>query len=322
MTGYGTGTRLDPLEATTETRNPGTTEIDLLPSLDVLRLINDEDDTVAGAVRDALPELARVVELGVAALHADGRIHYFGAGTSGRIAVLDAAELLSTYTLEPGRVVAHHAGGAAALIGPVENAEDDAELGAAEAEQVRGGDLAIGLSASGRTRYVIGALRTAAAAGATTVLLSCNPRAPFGEHVHVDLAVDTGPEVVAGSTRMKAGTAQKLVLNAFSTAVMIRLGRTYSNLMVHVTATNAKVRGRLVTILMEATGADQRTCGAALSAAGGDCKVALVHLLTGVAPGRAEAALGTARGVVRDALTLLDADSRQGADDPSHETQL
>ncbi|MGH8822969.1 MAG: N-acetylmuramic acid 6-phosphate etherase [Jiangellaceae bacterium] len=301
--------RLDPLEAPTEGRNPRTTEIDLLPTLGMLQLINDEDALVAHAVRAALPELARVVDLGVEALRSGHRIHYFGAGTSGRLGVLDVAELLPTYTFEPGRVVAHHAGGTRALMDAVEDIEDDGDLGAADASGVHAGDLVVGLTASGRSPYVLGALRRSAAAGAATVLVSSNPQAPYGREVDVDVAVDTGPEVIAGSTRMKAGTAQKLVLNAFSTAVMVRLGRTYSNLMVHMTVTNAKLRGRLVTILMDATGEDQRTCELALISAGGDCKVALVCLLAGVPPEQAAAALDAAEGVVRRALSLLDSSS-------------
>jgi N-acetylmuramic acid 6-phosphate etherase len=301
----GAAVWIDPDEVPTERRNPATVGIDDLPTLEMLRLINTEDARVATAVAATLPQLARVVDMAVESLHGGGRVHYFGAGTSGRIAVIDAVELLPTFNLEPGRFVPHHAGGEKALVRAVENVEDDDRQGERDAADLRAGDLAVGLAASGRTPYVIGALRAAAAAGAGTVLVSSNPQASFGSQVDVHIAVDTGPEVIAGSTRMKAGTAQKLVLNAFSTAVMVRLGRTYSNLMVHMTAANAKLRGRLVTILMQATGQDDEACTAALTAAGGDLKVALVSVLGGVPAERAAAALTAAGGVVRSALHLL-----------------
>ncbi|GAA4557644.1 N-acetylmuramic acid 6-phosphate etherase [Planotetraspora kaengkrachanensis] len=291
--------------APTEGANPRTRDIDLRSTLDMLRLINDEDRLVAPAVRAALPELAKAVDLGVSALMAGRSIHYFGAGSSGRIAVLDAAELLPTYTIDPRQFVAHHAGGLAAFEQAMENVEDDEATGAAEALGLGAGDLAIGLSASGRTPYVAGALRAAGAAGAATVLVSSNPPAPLGEQVDVHVAVATGPEVIAGSTRMKAGTAQKLVLNTFSTAVMIRLGRTYSNLMTDVTATNAKLRGRLVTILEEATGRTEEQCARTLTAAEGDLKVALVCLLADAPVGEARIALQAAGGGVRAALADL-----------------
>jgi N-acetylmuramic acid 6-phosphate etherase len=291
--------------APTERANPRTLDIDLRSTLDMLKLINDEDRLVAPAVRVVLPELAKAVELGVSALLAGRSIHYFGAGSSGRIAVLDAAELVPTYTIDPQQVVAHHAGGIAAFEQAIENVEDDEAMGAAEALGLGEGDLAIGLSASGRTPYVAGALRAASAAGAATVLVSSNPPAPLGDKVDVHVAVDTGPEVIAGSTRMKAGTAQKLVLNTFSTAVMIRLGRTYSNLMIDVTATNAKLRGRLVTILEEATGRTEAQCAETLTAAEGDLKVALVCLLADAPVGEARIALQAAGGRVRAALADL-----------------
>ncbi|MEV0969878.1 N-acetylmuramic acid 6-phosphate etherase [Microtetraspora glauca] len=291
--------------APTEGANPRTLDIDLRSTLEMLKLINDEDGLVAPAVRAVLPELATAVDFGVSALLTGRSIHYFGAGSSGRIAVLDAAELVPTYTIAPERVVAHHAGGTSAFEQAMENVEDDAATGAAEALGLGEGDLAIGLSASGRTPYVAGALRAASAAGAATVLVSSNPAAPLGDEVDVHIAVDTGPEVIAGSTRMKAGTAQKLVLNAFSTAVMIRLGRTYSNLMIDVTATNAKLRGRLVTILEEATGRTEAQCAETLTAAEGDLKVALVCLLADAPVGEARIALQAAGGRVRAALAEL-----------------
>jgi N-acetylmuramic acid 6-phosphate etherase len=293
----------------TEVRNPRTTEIDVLPTLEILRLINAEDALVPGAVAEALPQVAKAVDLEVEALRSGGRVHYFGAGTSGRLAVLDAAELPPTYGIDPGLVVAHHAGGMGAISRAVENVEDDASLGAHDAAEVNRGDVAVGITASGRTPYVVGALREAAAAGAHTVLISSNPAAAAGAEVEVHIAVDTGPEAVSGSTRMKAGTAAKLVLNAMSTAAMVRLGRTYSNLMVSMSALNSKLRGRLVKILVEATGMDAETCEVALADAAGDTRTALVSLLCDVSTGRAAEALAASGGSVREAMHTIRGDA-------------
>jgi N-acetylmuramic acid 6-phosphate etherase len=302
--------------APTEERNPASLDIDLRSTVEILRLINDEDAKVPPAVRDVLPALAEAVDLATVALRAGHTIHYFGAGTSGRIAVLDAAELVPTYDLDPSWVVAHHAGGPAALERPVEDLEDDESVGVADAAGVHAGDVAIGLTASGRTPYVLAALREARARGACTVLISANPDASSGADVDVHVGVATGPEVIAGSTRMKAGTAQKLLLNAFSTALMVRMERTYSNLMVAVTANNAKLRGRVVRILVEATGLDPQTCARAAEQAGGDCRLALVSLLADVPIESARRMLANAGGGVRRALEL----ARAEAD--GHETTL
>ncbi|MCA1186586.1 MULTISPECIES: N-acetylmuramic acid 6-phosphate etherase [unclassified Saccharopolyspora] len=294
------------VDAPTERTNERTRDIDLLPTLDVLRVLNAEDRTVPEAVGRSLPDLARAVDRAVAALRGGGRVHYVGAGTSGRLAVLDAAELIPTYNVPADWVVAHQAGGAGAFQKPVENAEDDAEAGAAMARaEVAAGDFVLGLTASGRTPYVLGALRAAREIGAGTALMSANPESAGDAPADLTIAVDTGPEPIAGSTRMKAGTAQKLVLTSFSTAVMIRMGRTYSNLMVSLLATNAKLRGRTVEILREATAASEDECARALNAADGDLKTALVHLLTGAEVPRAAAALTAADGRVRDALRTL-----------------
>ncbi|HEX3647805.1 MAG TPA: N-acetylmuramic acid 6-phosphate etherase, partial [Pseudonocardiaceae bacterium] len=294
------------VDSPTELRNPDTTDIDQLSAVDILREINAEDTTVPYAVAAVLPGLAVLVDHAVEALRGGHRVHYVGAGTSGRLAVLDAAELVPTFNIPPDWFVAHHAGGSAALVNAVENIEDDADGGAAEMRgQVEPGDVVVGLAASGRTPYVLGALREAKAIGAVTSLVSANPGAAANADVDVPIALRTGPEAIAGSTRMKAGTAQKLVLTSFSTAVMIRFGRTYSNLMVSVRATNAKLRGRTLRILHEATGADVEDCACALAASDGDLKVALVHLLSGVDTPVAAAALADAQGHVRHALAAL-----------------
>ncbi|GAA2378966.1 N-acetylmuramic acid 6-phosphate etherase [Dactylosporangium salmoneum] len=289
----------------TEERNPHTVYIDQLSTLDVLRLINAEDRKVAPAVTAVLPRLADAVEMAVAALRAGRRMHYFGAGTSGRMAVLDAAELHPTFGVGYDRVVAHIAGGPSAVQHAAEGAEDDEELGAAEAGDVIADDVAVGTTASGGTPFVGGALRAARAAGAGTVLISANPDAPLAPLADVHIAVDTGPEAITGSTRMKAGTAQKLVLNALSTAVMVRLGRTYSNLMTDMVASNSKLRGRQIRMLAQATGLPTQTCTAALTEAGGESKVALVALLAQAPAAQARLVLEHTGGVVHAALREL-----------------
>jgi len=299
----------------TERRNPRSQDLDLMPTREVLRLINVEDRGVPVAVGAALDEIAAAVDLAVPALRDGHRVHYFGAGTSGRLAVLDAAELPPTFSAPEHWFCAHMAGGTEAMWRAVEDAEDDELAGAQEAASCVGaGDVVVGLAASGRTPYVLGALRTAAAAGAPTVLVSGDPAALAAGEVDVFIGVDTGPEVVTGSTRMKAASAQKLVLNAFSTAVMVRLGRVYSNLMVDLVATNAKLRGRMISILMEATGHTEATCTAAVGDAGGDLRLALVSLLSGAARDEARAALDRTNQSVRAALlTLTDRGPAAGA---------
>lgn len=296
------------VDSPTERRNPRTVDLDQLTTLDLLRSINAEDRLVPDAVAAALPALATAVDLAAEALRAGHRVHYVGAGTSGRMATLDAAELAPTYNAPPDWFVVHHAGGKTALRSAVEDAEDDEEGGAATLRRdAKRGDFVLGLTASGRTPYVLGALRAAGALGARTALMFSNPHATHLTNLDVLIEVDTGPEAVAGSTRMKAGTAQKLVLTAFSTAVMVKLGRTYSNLMVSMRATNAKLRGRTLRILREATGHDLHECSKALDLAQGDLKVALVHLLSGVDAEQAAAALDATDGHVREALLTLGA---------------
>ncbi|WP_432848431.1 N-acetylmuramic acid 6-phosphate etherase [Amycolatopsis sp. CA-161197] len=294
------------VDSPTEQRNPRTVDIDLMSTMGILSAINAEDRRVPDAVAAVLPQLARAVDYAVEALRGGGRVHYVGAGTSGRLATLDAAELVPTFNVPPDLFVAHHAGGEKALRQAVENAEDDDEAGAAElAAVVQPGDFVLGLAASGRTPFVLGALEASSRLGAHTGLVSANPRAAKPDGVDVLIAVATGPEVIAGSTRMKAGTAQKLILTAFSTATMIKLGKTYSNLMVSMRATNAKLRGRTIRILQEATGLTMADCSDALTEAGGDLKTALVHLLSGSDVEHAAAALTANGGHVRKALDSL-----------------
>ncbi|HET6288181.1 MAG TPA: N-acetylmuramic acid 6-phosphate etherase [Amycolatopsis sp.] len=294
------------VDSPTEQRNPRTTDIDLMSTMGILGAINAEDRRVPEAVAAVLPQVARAVDFAVEALRSGHRVHYFGAGTSGRLATLDAAELVPTFNVPSDWFIAHHAGGARALRQAVEDAEDNAKAGAAEVtESVVPGDFVLGLTASGRTPYVLGALAAASRRGARTALVSGNPAAVPPPGVDVLIAVDTGPEAIAGSTRMKAGTAQKIILTAFSTATMIKLGRTYSNLMVSMRATNAKLRGRTIRILREATGMSMADCSDALTEADGDLKVALVHLLSGEDVANAAKALAANDGHVRKALDSL-----------------
>ena len=293
------------MSAPTEERHPDTDAIDSMSTLELVQTINSEDARVAAAVARVLPELAVAVDLAVERIRAGGTVHYFGAGTSGRLAVIDAAELMPTFNAPDGLFVAHQAGGAEALLRAVENVEDDADLGAGDASVIRPLDVVIGITASGRTPYVAGALSVARARGALTVLVTANPRAELAGQVQHLLAVDTGPEVIAGSTRLKAGTAQKLVLNSFSTCVMVRLGHTWSNLMVDVVATNAKLRGRVIRILREASGADEVDARKALELTRGELKPALVVLMAGVDPDTAKASLEQSQGSVSGAMRSL-----------------
>jgi N-acetylmuramic acid 6-phosphate etherase len=290
------------VDAPTERRNEATSRIDTLDSAGVLALINAEDTGVPRAVAAALPELARAVDLAVACLGGGGRVHYFGAGSSGRYGLLDAAEIPPTYGYPADRFVAHLAGGAPALVSAVENVEDDEEAGGRDAGDVTADDVVIGITASGRTPYVAGALARARASAAVTILISSNPAALLAPAVDVHVVLDTGPEAITGSTRMKAGTAQKMALHSFSTAVMVRLGRTYSNLMIDMSPSNGKLRARQVAILHMATGVDETTCTATLDNAHGDVRVALVSLLTGVDVDAARARLEDVGGDVRAAL--------------------
>jgi N-acetylmuramic acid 6-phosphate etherase len=304
-----TGPRADDTLLTvvspTEERNPRTEDIDTIPVLELLQRLNAEDARVPGAVREVLPRLAGLVQAAVVSLASGGRVHYFGAGSSGRQALLDAAEMPPTFGVAPELFVAHLAGGDAAVRRAREGAEDDAADGAREADSIDAGDVVIGLASSGYTAYVGGALENARRRGAHTALVTSNPQAPLAGLVDVVLCVQTGPEAITGSTRLKSATAQKLVLNAFSTAVMVRTGRTWSNLMVDLVPSNAKLRGRVVRLLTQASGEDEATCERALAACDQETKTALVSLLSGAAPEAARAALAAHGGRVALALRAV-----------------
>ena len=268
---------------TTEQRNPRTMHIDEVPTLELVRLINDEDKRVPLAVERILPDVARAVDLVAAALAAGGRLFYLGAGTSGRLGILDAVECPPTYRTDPERIVGLIAGGTPAIFRAKEGAEDDPELGAADlrAQNFSAKDIAVGIAASGRTPYVLGALRYARSVGAKTIALACTSPAAIAEDVDVALLPIVGPEAITGSTRMKAGTAQKLVLNMLSTGAMVKLGKTYGNLMVDVKASNAKLTERATRIVMEVAECSRETAAEALKLADGRAKVAILRVLTG-----------------------------------------
>jgi N-acetylmuramic acid 6-phosphate etherase len=287
----------------TEGINPASTGIDRMTPLELARVMNDADATVAPAVAQQLPQIAAAIAAITDRLAAGGRLIYMGAGTSGRLGVLDASECPPTFNTPPEQVIGWIAGGPAALTTSIEAVEDDPDLGRADAarQRIGAGDVLVGIAASGRTPYVLGALTYAREVGALTVALACNADPPIGRAADITIAVETGPEIVNGSTRLKAGTAQKMVLNMLSTGVMIRLGKTYGNLMVDVQLTNAKLRRRAVAIVETVTGLATEDA-AALLAAAGDTKTALVAALAGVPPAVARERLRAAGGVVRRAL--------------------
>jgi len=292
--------QLDELQ--TEQPNPRTADIDRLDTLGVLQRLNDEDELVAPVVRAALPQVARAVDVALERWQRGGRIVLFGAGTSGRLAMLDAAELGPTFGVAPERYVARIAGGAGAFLHAAEGAEDDREAGALVAADLLPDDVAFGIAASGRTPWVLGALERARERGAGCIGLACVPRPALADQVDVCIVVDTGPEAISGSTRMKAGTAQKLVLNAFSSTLMIRLGKVYGNLMVDVQATNAKLRRRAVRLVQAAARVDQVTAEEALAAARGDVKVAIVAQRLKLSADQARRRLDAASGRLRIVL--------------------
>jgi N-acetylmuramic acid 6-phosphate etherase len=291
-------------EPVTEQRSRSGADLDLLGTGELVRLMNGEDATVAGAVAEAAGALAAAIDAIVERLERGGRLVYVGAGSSGRLAHVDAAECAPTFGVPAELVTALVAGGADALAVAQEAAEDDAGAGSRdlEAAAVSAADAVVGLSASGGTPYVLGALRAASAAGALTVGVVCAPDSALGALVEHEIAVVVGPEVIAGSTRLKAGTAQELVLNTISTVSMIRLGRTFGNLMVDVVASNDKLRARARRAVAQATGATDAEVDTALVAAGGEVKVAIVSLLAGTDAAGARRRLAAADGVVRRAL--------------------
>jgi N-acetylmuramic acid 6-phosphate etherase len=287
-----------------EERNPNTTEIDLLPTAEILRAMNREDRSVPDAVGKVVPEIACAVDRIVDAFGRGGRLIYMGAGTSGRLGVLDAAECPPTFSVPSDIVVGLIAGGVDALVRAAEGAEDDAEGGVAALKGIglTPNDVVVGIAVSGRTPYVIGGLTYAKALGTTTVALSCNQDAVIAQIADIAILPIVGPEVLAGSTRLKSGTAQKLVLNMLTTASMIRVGKCYENLMVDLNPTNLKLTARATRIVMQATGCAAEQAQEALKRTDNDVKLAILVTVTSMPIEQAKLALSSAGGFLRKAI--------------------
>jgi len=288
----------------TEQPNPAAHDLDRKSALEIVRLISAEDATVAGAVRKTLPQIARAVDMIADGIRNGGRLIYVGAGTSGRLGALDASEIPPTFGVPSSTIQFIIAGGLKALSSETEASEDSEVLGRTEMARRKPSrnDVVVGIAASGRTPFAIGALQYARSHGAKTVALTCNRNSPLERAAHLAIVTEVGPEVLAGSSRMKAGTAHKMVLNMLSTAAMARLGFVYGNLMVRVHPKNEKLVQRAIAILEQATGADREAARGALKAAGNRTPVALVMLASRVGRRRAVAALKEARGHVRKAI--------------------
>ncbi|MDW1981685.1 N-acetylmuramic acid 6-phosphate etherase [Vibrio sp. Vb0304] len=284
-----------------EGRNPDTMDIDLLPSLDIVQRINQQDKLVPLAVEKVLPEIAEAVDKITEAFKVGGRLFYIGAGTSGRLGVLDASECPPTFGTDPEMVVGIIAGGKEAMFRAKEGAEDDPALGEQDLKEntLTQRDVVVGIAASGRTPYVIGGLEYANELGATTVALSCNPDSPIADIADIAISPVVGPEALTGSTRLKSGTAQKLVLNMLTTASMIRLGKSYQNLMVDVKATNAKLVARAARIVMQATDCTNQEAKTALKETNYDAKLAILMILTGLDRESATEQLNAKQGYLR-----------------------
>ncbi|HDU8626729.1 N-acetylmuramic acid 6-phosphate etherase [Morganella morganii subsp. morganii] len=297
--------KIDLTSMITESRNPASADIDSLPTLDMLRVINREDQTVALAVEKTLPQVAQVVDAVAQAFRLGGRLIYMGAGTSGRLGILDASECPPTFGTPAEQVVGLIAGGHKAILKAVENAEDNRELAVSDLKALNFSkkDVLVGIAASGRTPYVLGGMEYALSLGATVAAVSCNPDSEMSRLAGIAITPVVGPEVITGSSRMKAGTAQKLILNMITTGAMIRSGKVYGNLMADVEATNAKLVERQKRIVMAATECDRATAEQALTACDGHCKTAIVMILAQLSAGDAKALLAQHQGFIRDALT-------------------
>jgi N-acetylmuramic acid 6-phosphate etherase len=291
-------------ERRTEQRLPGSKNLDRMTTAEIVRLMNREDRKVAVVVGRELPAIARAVDAIVAAIRGGGRLFYVGAGSSGRMAVLDAAECPPTFGISPKMMRAFIAGGRRAVTGAVEGAEDSVANGERDLRRVKltKKDVVVGIAASGTTPYVLGAMNYARKRGAMTVAVTSNRRMAVTRLARIAVATEVGPEVLTGSTRLKAGTAQKMVLNMLSTAVMVRLGHVYENLMIDAMLTNEKLHERAVRILTEASGESVSAAEHALRAAGHNMRVGLVMLKLGVGAGDARKRLMEARGDLRRAL--------------------
>jgi N-acetylmuramic acid 6-phosphate etherase len=290
----------------TEQILPATYELDRMSALEIVRLINQEDATVAASVGRALPQIARAVDVVADALHRGGRLIYVGAGTSGRLGALDASEIPPTFNIDPRRIQFIMAGGPKALGNSTEASEDDTRPAIAEMKKRKPGkkDVVIGIATSGRTPFTIAAVEYARRRGARTIAVTCNQNSPLERAADFAIVTEVGPEILAGSSRMKAGTAHKMVLNMISTAAMARLGYVYGNLMVNVWTKNEKLTDRAVRIVEQATGKDHESATRALKASGNRTPVAVVMLAAGVSRAEAVAALKKSKGHVRNAISM------------------
>lgn len=289
---------------TTEQRNPDTMNLDEMTTLQIVTEMNREDAGIPAAIRPHLPEIAKVAQWGAESLSQGGRIFYMGAGTSGRLGVLDASECPPTFGVSADTVVGLIAGGPSAIMKAVEGAEDNRELGAQDLKDhnLAQNDLVIGLAASGRTPYVIGGIEYAKSIGCRTAAITCNEGSAIGKASDCAIDVVVGPEVLTGSTRLKAGTAEKMILNMISTAAMVQIGKSYGNLMVDVVLSNEKLQVRAENIVMQATGVDRETAKRTIASAGGRCKTAITMILADCTKEEAEQRLAQANGHVRKAI--------------------
>lgn len=295
---------IDLSHLVTESRNHHSENIDTLSTLDMLKVINNEDKKVPFAIEKVLPEIAQLVDKVAIAFTKGGRLIYCGAGTSGRLGILDASECPPTYGTPHEMVIGLIAGGYKAILQAVENAEDNAQLGEQDLRQLNFNekDILVGIAASGRTPYVIGALQYAKSLGAITGAISCNPDSPIAQIADIAITPVVGAEVVTGSSRMKAGTAQKLILNMITTGAMIKIGKVFGNLMVDVEATNAKLVERQIRIVMQATECERGVAKKALSQCHRHCKTAILMILAGVDAQQATQMLDQNKGFIRKAL--------------------
>ena len=289
---------------TTEKRNPRTMQLDTMSELEIVTTMNEEDARVPLAIAKKLPQIAQAAHWAAEAFEQGGRLFYMGAGTSGRLGVLDAAECPPTFGVAPGMVVGLIAGGEQAFLKAVEGAEDDRALGQSDLEAygLNAKDVVIGIAASGRTPYVLGGLAYARSVGCRTAAIACNTGSEIGRAADLAIEVEVGPEVLTGSTRLKSGTAQKLILNMISTASMVRTGKVYQNLMVDVMQNNEKLHTRAKNIVIDATGVTRPEARSAIDAAGGSVKVAITMLLADCSADEARSRLEKAGGHVRAAI--------------------
>lgn len=295
---------IDLTHMSTEQRNSRTVDLDIMSSIEALNTINDEDAKVSGAVREVIPQISLAVQAVIQAFESGGRLIYTGAGTSGRLGLLDAAECPPTFGTAPDLVIAMLAGGLRAFTQAVEGAEDDVEMGAADLADINlsPADVVVGIAASGRTPYVMGALNYAKVVGCKTVAISCNKDSEMGATADIAIEVVVGPEVLTGSTRLKAGTAQKMVLNMISTMSMVGIGKVFKNLMVDVQQTNKKLEVRAVNIVMNATETDRETAIEHLKLAEGSVKLAITMILLNCDAKTAQKRLDSAKGHIRKTL--------------------